>query len=97
MIKFIVSHDIDKFIDKLNSISLDIQTAGAEASSATALNLEEINPEYAVVDISFSENEFTIAAKHLGYDEDLIVNAKETFINTFKESFGALRSFSNGN
>lgn len=31
MIKFTIFHDIQKYIDRLNTVSLDIQTAAADA------------------------------------------------------------------
>lgn len=96
MIKITVSHDIQKYIDRLNTISLDIQTAAAEASEATALNLQEINPEYAVVNVSSDGSEFLISAENIGYEEEIIVEASEVFINTFKESFKNLRNSYNG-
>jgi len=97
MIKFIVSHNIQKYIDSLNTIPLDIQTAAAEAAVATALNLEEVNPPYAVVNISSDGNEFTITTDNIGYQEHVVEEAKEVFIDTFNESFKNLRSANNGN
>jgi len=91
MIKFTIFHDIQKYIDRLNTVSLDIQTAAAEAAVATALNLEEINPPYGVVNISSDGNEFTITADNIGYQEDVVEEAKEVFIDTFNESFKNLR------
>jgi len=92
MIKFIVSHNIQKYIDSLNTIPLDIQTAAAEAAVATALNLEEINPQYGVVNISSDGNEFTITADNIWYQDDVVEEAKEVFIDAFNESFRNLRS-----
>lgn len=87
MIKFIISHNIEQYIDKLNLIPLDIQTAAAEASSATALKLQEINPEYAVVNAEVSGDTFIITADHIGYTDEINNDAKEFFIETFNESF----------
>jgi hypothetical protein len=87
MIKFIISGNVDNYIDKLNKISLDQQTAMAEAAEATVLKLQQINPEYGVVRLENDNDTFLITASNVGDVDDVSDDAKEFFKETFRESF----------
>lgn len=87
MINIRVTNNLKKTIDKLNRLQLDQQTAMAEAASATALKLQEINPEYAVVNVETNGDTFVITANHIGYTDEINNDAKEFFKETFRESF----------
>lgn len=87
MISIRVRDNLKNVVDKFNKIQLDQQTAMAEAASATALKLQEINPEYAVVNVETNGDTFVITANHIGYTDEINNDAKEFFIETFKESF----------
>lgn len=87
MISIRVRDNLKNVVDKFNKIQLDQQTAMAEAASATALKLQEINPQYAVVNVETNGDTFVITANHIGYTDEINNDAKEFFIETFKESF----------
>lgn len=87
MINIRVRDNLKNVIDKFNKIQLDQQTAMAEAASATALKLQEINPQYAVVNVETNGDTFVITANHIGYTDEINNDAKEFFIETFRESF----------
>ena len=87
MISIRVRDNLKNVVDKFNKIQLDQQTAMAEAASATALKLQEINPEYAVVNVETNGDTFVITANHIGYTDEINNDAKEFFIETFNESF----------
>ena len=87
MISIRVRDNLKNVVDKFNKIQLDQQTAMAEAASATALKLQEINPQYAVVNVETNGDTFIITANHIGYTDEINNDAKEFFIETFKESF----------
>lgn len=90
MIRISVIDNLKNVIDKMNKINLDQQTAMAEAAEATALKLQEINPEYAVVNVETNGDTFLITANHIGYTDEINNDAKEFFKETFKESFARL-------
>ena len=90
MIRISVTDNLKNVIDRINKINLDQQTAMAEAAEATALKLQEINPEYTVVNVETNGDTFLITANHIGYTDEINNDAKEFFKETFKESFTRL-------
>lgn len=97
MIEIRITDNLQNVIDRLNKINLDQQTAMAEAAEATALKLQEINPEYAVVNVETDGDTFVITANHIGYTDEINEDAKDFFKQAFRESLNRLIGGSNGN